>query len=581
MARNTKLEEGGPLTQRFLSEAFGEVPPNLRFLLWTFPQRASSWYSPSEVEQATIDSERWPDRDVYVGVGLSPGDLGPRRRCEAKDIAGIVGLWADIDYADDVHRKAHLPPNEKAAVELLKAMGPTPTCVIHSGHGLQAWWLFEEPWIFDTPAEYDTAAKLTLRWNYTLRVHAAEHNWVIDSVFDLSRVMRLPGTTNCKAERVPVRALSWDGDRYNPSDFDEYLADESAVGFLSAPYRVQTLHLVADADVGATKLSVLLENVPKAKATWERTGRQLPSASEWDLSIASFAAQAEWTDQEIADLLIAYRRKHNEEPKVRQSYIAKTIAKARTTRVRDEQEQQIHDVLEDALTTLALEGASATPTPDALRAKRDLLNVVAARLGGIPLAAVERAVGDPPTFTLVFLNGRRLLLGDGGQIATRFVAICGLIEGETRVPLPSFKRIEWKDISQAMIHASEDVEVSEDATHSGQAVGALTLYLRNRPLLLDRHEAAEVMEPFVEGQTVYVFATAFASALERRGERLVKGMHLNDVMRAAGCEYVKHFNVRVNSKKTQRSVWILPATVVDEIGLELPSVPDADQEASP
>lgn len=564
---------------RFLREAFGDAPPDANVLVWTFPQRVSSWYGPGEYDDAAGDVEQWEDRDVYVGVGLSPRDYGPKQRCAAADIIGVAGLWADIDYVDPAHKKANLPPDEESALALVKAMGPEPSVVVHSGHGIQAWWLFTEPWIFEGQAEYEEAARLAVRWNHTLKVRAAEHGWVVDSVFDMARVMRLPGTTNCKREpRVPVRVLAWNEVRHNPSDFEDYLADETALRFLSAPYRVGELKVQPLVEPGYGKLTALLDNSRKAKAVWERSGTQLPSASEWDLALASHAVMGGWEDQEIADLLIAYRRKHGEEPKNRQDYLARTIAKARTGRLREEQDEQMAEVLESAIETLALEPAGPTPSPDALRAKRELTNVVSARLGGIPLARIERAVSDPVVFTFVFLNDRRLGIGDGGALASSYVKIAGLVEAETRVPVPMFKRTEWKDVASAIIHASEDVAVSEEATDAGLAVSALSVYLRNRPLLTDRNDAAEAMEPFVEAGVVYVFSSAFAAALERRGERLLKGVKLDHVMRAAGCEYLRHFNVRVNGRKSQRSVWVIPGSVVEELALDLPATQEPDDD---
>jgi hypothetical protein len=47
------------------------------------------------------------------------------------------------------------------------------------------------------------------------------------------------------------------------------------------------------------------------------------------MALANLAVQAGWADQEIANLLIAHRRKFNEDLKLRDSYYAKTIGKAR------------------------------------------------------------------------------------------------------------------------------------------------------------------------------------------------------------------------------------------------------------
>jgi hypothetical protein len=46
------------------------------------------------------------------------------------------------------------------------------------------------------------------RWKETLKIRARQHGWEVDSVGDLERVLRVPGTLNHKGETPrPVRLL--------------------------------------------------------------------------------------------------------------------------------------------------------------------------------------------------------------------------------------------------------------------------------------------------------------------------------------------------------------------------------------
>ena len=98
-----------------------------------------------------------------------------------------------------------------------------PTEIVASGHGLQAWWLFHEPWLFRTDAERQQVQELVRRFGAALQEKAQAHGWRLDSVYDLARVLRVPGTWNCKADPVPVRALASGGPRYAPADFQALL----------------------------------------------------------------------------------------------------------------------------------------------------------------------------------------------------------------------------------------------------------------------------------------------------------------------------------------------------------------------
>lgn len=135
------------------------------------------------------------------------------------------GVWLDLDIRGAAHKSEKLPPNLEKAIALIKEFPLEPTILVHSGHGLQAWWLFKELWIFDTPEERKEAQDLVQRFQVTMKQKAEAHGWEIDSTFDLARVLRLPGTFNRKLEPEPVRVLQDTPRRYVPYDFEEYLVD--------------------------------------------------------------------------------------------------------------------------------------------------------------------------------------------------------------------------------------------------------------------------------------------------------------------------------------------------------------------
>ena len=82
-----------------------------------------------------------------------------------------------------------------------------------------------------------------------------------------------------------------------------------------------------DAEVPA-KLEALLEGDQRARLTWQGQRADLPSPSEYDLSLAGTFVRAGLSDQEIADALTARRREWGHELK-RAAYYATTIGKAR------------------------------------------------------------------------------------------------------------------------------------------------------------------------------------------------------------------------------------------------------------
>jgi hypothetical protein len=135
--------------------------------------------------------------DLYAGVGLSRQDYGLKQRCLSEDIAGIAGVWADIDVRSDAHPKPTLPANIEEALSILPPEFP-PSIVVCTGNGVHIWWLFREPWIFESADERGAAATL-ISWLAYLHAYEVSN--------DLAGIGRRPRRTSYNAG----------GDRCRPS----------------------------------------------------------------------------------------------------------------------------------------------------------------------------------------------------------------------------------------------------------------------------------------------------------------------------------------------------------------------------
>ncbi len=132
--------------------------------------------------------------DVYFGV--NPVRRMPAgRRGTATDVTRLAALWADLDV------KPGGCPNidvaEAIIAELSIALGSRPSAITHSGHGLQPYLPIADGAITDTVR----AAAFLRRWGRTVAATADRHDVAVDSVFDLPRMLRVPGTFNNKGTR--------------------------------------------------------------------------------------------------------------------------------------------------------------------------------------------------------------------------------------------------------------------------------------------------------------------------------------------------------------------------------------------
>ena len=323
------------MIQEFLSALYESKPSTHRILIWTLPDKRSHWTTTVDdaVHQVETLTQNAPDKkagkDIYFGVGTVTEQLSAYQRGKAHQIAGIPGLWADIDLSTGDHKKANLFDTWSEIEEMLGEAGVEPTMVVHSGGGYHLYWLFKEFWEFESKGERLDAANLVARWNYTLQAWAERRGKEIDATFDLSRVLRVAGTYNYKRDPVQVALLKFHPERrYTPDDFEPFIPEDIEIEVTQNDViYAKNLSLNPNANPPFDKFNALMENSKDFKDTWagDRPDMSDTSPSAYDLSLATRAAFSAWSDQEITDLLIAKRRKNGEDLKLREDYYTRTI----------------------------------------------------------------------------------------------------------------------------------------------------------------------------------------------------------------------------------------------------------------
>lgn len=340
------------------------------------PAKTTTWVPATPGTLATAihtEVRRQPDQiaAVYFSLGMAPDTVihervarrdsqAPmhRRRFEAADVMGITGLWSDIDILGPGHAGTLYPPDQRAALEVAHSIGLPPSCVVHSGGGLQPYWFLTEPWLAtdatDPIAEQVAMADLSRNLVSTLRHHAQRlGGWTVDSVFNLDRVMRAPGGLNTKNDgATPVTLLSLDaGVRYEPDQIREHLAPDDvlaqyaqkSISGASAAVVEQSLpglDLAAAWQVASTApdhlpewLEMLLEADPGSdlEATW--TGERSEYGGDqnrFDAALVRLLADAGASAQRQAEAVMARRLRSGQktdkvDPRVRTDYVVRTL----------------------------------------------------------------------------------------------------------------------------------------------------------------------------------------------------------------------------------------------------------------
>ena len=180
---NTTTTSSGQYTP--LSQLLGFEPGDFVTVATNKVQRATTM----AVEDLDADYAMGllDQKDTWIGAQpVKPGT--PNKRTKASDVACVRVLYADFDLKDSTD-PAQI---DRAISQLSLQLGVEPISVVSSGGGLHPRWKLAKP---IDPAD---AKGVLGRWQITVQRIAEENGFKADSVFDLPRVLRLPGTVNEK-----------------------------------------------------------------------------------------------------------------------------------------------------------------------------------------------------------------------------------------------------------------------------------------------------------------------------------------------------------------------------------------------
>lgn len=195
----------------FFSDLFGH--PSLAGLLITIWEKqtldTATFELPATDDAAEYAEERAEAVDVYIGT-CPYREVERGKRGKEEHAGALVATWLDIDIEGPAHKGKTRPAKDLAAALELLSKGPKPpTVVVHSGHGLHAWWALGTPMLLASGEDRKRARRVTDGWIALYDRIAKGMGFDLDPVGDLARVLRIPGTFNHKLEETKkVEALA-------------------------------------------------------------------------------------------------------------------------------------------------------------------------------------------------------------------------------------------------------------------------------------------------------------------------------------------------------------------------------------
>lgn len=198
----------------------------------------------------------------------------PFGRSSEADIVALGAVYADIDFKATDGSKPGMG-SEAAALELVdaitRALGTGPSAMVWTGHGVQPYW----PVVADDDGI--DIKKLLRRFGMLVQTLAVADGGFVDNVFDLPRILRIPGVMNRKDQKhwVETRAEFDPQEPIGYAELDEILDDWG----VEEPRDVEQLDTIVspemewewaeqDCDWVATVAAEIRSSHPTARHAW-------------------------------------------------------------------------------------------------------------------------------------------------------------------------------------------------------------------------------------------------------------------------------------------------------------------------
>lgn len=441
------------------------------------------------------------DRDVYVGMYLLASlPTGPAARGKFENVGGLVAFYMDVDYLSDSHKGKGYPPSRDSALALVREALPAhkPSMVVNTGNGVHCYWLLKSPWRFPDDADEKARAQKYLQdLQYTVREKARERGFTFDSTFDITRVLRVPGTLNHRNPQnpKPVTLLYCDDAcRYAPEDFDGYLLESpSAQG-----RAIKDLDAFADVVVPDTPpypsialLELMSQNERVRKSVEGAYRRDLRdnTGSGHDMSLADAMLFRGWTPQDTVNDLVAclaYRRDAKVKPR---SYYLYTLAAA-SAFVDEKREEQARVPDRDAAVKL-------------IKAKT-----------GLSVEALLQTGQDKPYYVLLLTDGSAIKMPSSAYIMARDKFVTRIAEYTGHVL--SISKLDWPEVCKALL-ATRELLTEHDMRMT--TAEWLDSYMEGSPPFTEESTQAQALKegrPFAKDGLLYVSLHSFCMFVNTR-----------------------------------------------------------------
>ena len=239
----------------------------------------------------------------------------------SSNVLHVPGLWVDMDFKN-------YPGGALEAAARLFTFPIRPSFAVLTGNGIHIYWKFDK-----SQEPSDRIRNLLHIVTSVLRA---------DSCADFARLLRVPGTLNCKPGRdesgqeieseKPVKCILTSFKTYSIADFENNELLNRLTPVISQGVSVYSANLGNPAEMDSqaySRFQELLQEDPKLHTVWTGERPEFESRSEYDMSMASRLCWLGFSNEEIYAILLSMPSGRREDG--RRDYFQRTIGKARIT----------------------------------------------------------------------------------------------------------------------------------------------------------------------------------------------------------------------------------------------------------
>jgi len=296
------------------------------------------------------------------------------------------------------------------------------------------------------------------------------------------------------------------------------------------------------------KFNALIQNDRKFRQTWDHQRKDLlrdglPDMSSHDLSLAIFGVAHDWSDQEIANLIIAHRVESGREKDIlkvqRVKYLEDTIKFARQAH-----SDGVTDT--DAIATHSIRSARDTNNTN------EQLNQVSHQIG-VEVSRVIMRGRDPSEFYFV-IDDEEIRIGNMDQVGRQSHVLARIAEITRRMP-DRLQPPRWREYVNLILRVAEYEEALDPRT---ELFNAVQIYFTKRTVFPadEYQDALPSSHPFLtdDGKT-WINLENFYGFVDRH--KLIKGITYRDLQnRMTQVKFEKRkFDETIHDERVQRRYW--------------------------